>query len=223
MVLDQLDSDFLRYLVHNQVTAGSRLPTLTEISKVLGVSVGKLREQLEVARSMGLVSVRPRLGMVREPFSFAPVALNGVLFGLGSGEANFQQLSQVRIALEMSFWDTAVAQLTLADKDELRDIVNLAWQKLRGDPIHVPNGEHRQLHLKIFCRLENPFVQGMLSAYWDAYGASELTRFATYQYWTDVWTYHERIVEALQAGEYDHGRELLVQHFNLLSTIPELV
>ncbi len=223
MVFDKLDSDFLKYLLDNQIAAGEQLPTLTEISKELGVSVGKLREQLELARSMDLVSVRPRLGMQREPFNFAPAVLNGVLFGLGSGEATFQQLSQVRVALEVSFWDTAVTLLTPADKEELRQIVTLAWQKLRGTPIHVPNGEHRQLHLKIFCRLENPFVQGILSAYWDAYAASELTRFASYQYWTEVWTYHQRIVEALLECEYDYGRELLTQHFNLLPTIPEPV
>ncbi len=223
MVLDKLDSDFLKYLLDNQMAAGDRLPTLTDISKELGVSVGKLREQLELARSMGLVSVRPRLGMQREPFNFAPSVLNGVLFGLGSGEATFQQLSQVRVALEMSFWDTAVTQLTPADKEELGKIVTLAWQKLRGTPIHVPNSEHRQLHLKIFSRLGNPFVNGILSAYWDAYAASELTRFASYQYWTEVWDYHERIVEALSANEFDNGRELLVKHFNLLPTVPEPV
>ncbi len=223
MILDKLDSNFLKYLLDNQVAVGQHLPTLTEISKELGVSVGKLREQLELARGMGLVSVRPRLGMQREPFNFASTVLNGVLFGLGSGEATFQQLSQVRVALEMSFWDTAVAQLTPADKEELGEIVALAWQKLRGEPIHVPNGEHRHLHLKIFCRLDNPFVQGILSAYWDAYAASELTRFASYQYWTEVWTYHQRIVEALQNCDFANGRELLNQHFNLLPTVPEPV
>lgn len=223
MVLDKLDSDFLKYLLDNQLVAGAQLPPLTEISKALGVSVGKLREQLELARSMGLVSVRPRLGMQREPFNFAPTVLNGVLFGLGSGEATFQQVSQVRVALEVSFWDTAVTQLTSADKVELLEIVNLAWQKLRGSPIHVPNGEHRQLHLKIFSRLDNPFVQGLLTAYWDAYDASELTRFASYQYWTEVWSYHQRIVEALVANDFENGRHLLIQHFNLLPTSPESV
>lgn len=222
MRLDKLDSDFLRYVLSHTTAENGRLPTLSEISQEMGVSIGKLREQLEVARSMGLVSVRPRLGIQREPFNFAPLVLQGVLFALGSGEATFQQISEVRRALEVSFWHTAVTQLTPADKEELREIVALAWQKLRSHPIHVPNGEHRQLHLKIFCRLQNPFVQGLLTAYWDAYEASELTRFATYQYWTDVWSYHERIVEAVCQQQYEQGRELLVQHFNLLANAPEL-
>jgi DNA-binding GntR family transcriptional regulator len=117
-------------------------------------------------------------------------------------------------------WTEAVTRLTLEDKQELRNLIKSAWQKLRSQPIHVPNGEHRQFHLKIFSRLENPFVTGLLEAYWDAYEASELTRFVNYQYWLDVWTYHEEIVAALEQNEYEQGLSLLVEHFSLLPTIP---
>jgi DNA-binding GntR family transcriptional regulator len=106
--------------------------------------------------------------------------------------------------------------LTPEDLDKLCDIVDKAWSKLRGTPAHVPNGEHRQLHLMIFSRLQNPFVTGLLEAYWDAYEASELTRYARYEYWLEVWDFHERIVAALQAGDFELGRQLLVEHFSLL-------
>ena len=178
--------------------------------------MGKLREQLEIARSLGLVSVRPRVGIVREPFDFSQAVLAGVLFGLGTGEANFQQFSQLRQAIEIDFWDTAVHELTLDDKQKLQLLVQKAWAKLKGNPIHVPNEEHRQLHLTIFSRLENPFVQGMLAAYWDAYEASELTRFAPYEYWLEVWDFHERIVEAITKNDFVKGLELLKAHFDLL-------
>jgi DNA-binding FadR family transcriptional regulator len=74
--------------------------------------------------------------------------------------------------------------------------------------------------LKVFDRLDNPFVKGLLAAYWDAYEASEMTRFADYQYWLDVWTYHERIAEALFQNDLEQGRQLLVQHFELLPKDP---
>ncbi len=220
MILNKLDSDFLRYLIEKRVAPGERLPSLGEISAEMGVSVGKLREQLEVARALGFVSVRPRLGTHREPFRFTPAVLHSVLFGLGTGEADFEQFSRLRCALEASFWQEAVTQLTAEDKAYLQEILDTAWQKLRGQPIHIPNGEHRLLHLTIFSRLDNPFVRGVLEAYWDAYEASELTRYMGYQYWLDVWTYHERIVAALAAGEFEEGRQLLIEHFSLLPTHP---
>jgi DNA-binding GntR family transcriptional regulator len=102
---------------------------------------------------------------------------------------------------------------------KLQAIIDKAWQKLKGRPVHIPNGEHRELHLAFFRRLENPFVQGLLRAYWDAYEVTELTRFADYQYWLDVWNYHERIVGAILEGNVEEGRRLLVEHFELLPTV----
>ncbi len=218
MQLDRLDSDFLKYLTEHHVNPGDRLPSLTEIGDEMGVSVGKLREQVSVARGMGVVSVRPRVGIQRERFDFAESVLPAVLFSLATGETTFAQLSRLRRAIEVSFWDEAVVLLTPDDKARLGQLVAGAWAKLRGDPIHIPNGEHRQLHLTIFGRLDNPFVQGLLAAYWDAYDASELTRFVRYQYWIDVWNYHEQIVAALCANDFARGRQLLNEHFALLQT-----
>ena len=57
MLLHKLDSDFIKYLIDHHVEPGDRVPTLNEISAELGIGVGKLREQLEVARSLGFISV----------------------------------------------------------------------------------------------------------------------------------------------------------------------
>lgn len=219
MLLKNLHSRFLTYLIHCQIEPGQTLPPLNEISRELDMSVGKLREQLEVARTYGLVSVKPRVGIQRMPYTFSPALLPAVLFGLASGEASFTQFSRLRQAIEREFWDDAVILLTDADKADLVRLVESAWSKLRGTPVHVPNQEHRQLHLSIFKRLDNPFVQGMLQTYWDAYESSELTRFMRYEYWTDVWTYHENIVNALQQGEFEQGKQLLIQHFALLPDV----
>lgn len=219
VLTDPLNSELLEYLVDHDIAPGERIPALTELSHELDLSVGKLREQLEVARQLGFVSVRPRLGTRREPFDFYPAIGTSLMFGLATGEARFEQFSQLRQMVEANMWTEAVTRLTAGDKAHLRELVCCAWQKLRGQPVHIPNGEHRELHLTIFGRLDNPFVLGILQAYWDAYEATELTRFADYQYWLDVWTYHDRIVEAIEAGDVDEGQRLLIEHFQLLPTV----
>jgi DNA-binding FadR family transcriptional regulator len=186
----------------------------------MGVSVGKLREELEVARSLGIVSVRPRLGIRRERFDFQPAVLTSLLFALATNEATFAQFSALRRHLELSLWDEAVERLTTEDKAALREIVARAWRKLRGYPPHVPNSEHREFHLKIFGRLDNPFVRGLFGAYWDAYDASELTRHMPENYWQAVWSFHERIAEGLCNGDDAAARADLIEHFNLLPTTP---
>ncbi|HZD10125.1 MAG TPA: GntR family transcriptional regulator, partial [Candidatus Binatia bacterium] len=68
----KIEPEFLNYIIEQKISPGARLPTLAEMSAEIGISLGKLREQLEVARSRGLVSVKPRVGTQREPFSFLP-------------------------------------------------------------------------------------------------------------------------------------------------------
>jgi DNA-binding FadR family transcriptional regulator len=219
MLSEHVDSELLRYLVDKQIGPGDRLPALPQLSEDLGISVGKLREQLELARELGIVSVRPRLGTHRVAFDAYPAFHTVLMFGLATGEATFEQFSILRQTIETNMWHAAVTGLDPADKKHLRDLICSAWNRLRGTPVHIPNGEHRDLHLTLFSRLDNPFVQAILQAYWDAYEATELTRFAEYRYWLDVWTYHERIVDAIERGKFEKGRELLIEHFQLLPTV----
>ncbi len=44
------------------------------------------------------------------------------------------------------------------DHAELLDLVRRAFQKLDGSPVQIPHMEHRQLHLLLYSRLNNPFV-----------------------------------------------------------------
>lgn len=219
--LDKLDSPLLRYLASHDAQVDRALPTLSEISATLGVSVGKLREDLGHARALGVVSIRPRVGMRREPFDFRQVVLPGILFALAAGEASFAQVAQMRRAVEEGFWAEAAARLTTADLERLRALIAQANALLDRERITIPHAEHRAFHLTIFSRLDNPFVQGLLEAYWDVYEANEIGRYYTYAYWRKVWDYHTLIVDALADGEIETGRRLLVEHFNLLQTTPQ--
>ncbi len=68
----------------------------------------------------------------------------------------------------------------------------------------------------IFRRLENPFVLGLLEAYWAAYEAVGLNLFADYRYLETVWTYHQQIVDAICTEDYEAGYQALVDHKDLL-------
>lgn len=213
-------SEFMRYLAsHPQVDDG--LPSLTELSRELGISVAGLREQLEVARALGLVEVRPRTGTRRRPFTFAPAVNQAVSYALALDHAHFDQFAGLRNHIEVAYWDEAVCKLTEDDKQELRQLVTRAEQKLHATPVQVPHEEHRKLHLLIYRRLDNPFVTGILEAYWDSYEAVGLNMYAgSIDYLHEVWEYHARMVECICSGNYDAGREALVKHVDLLAQRP---
>jgi DNA-binding FadR family transcriptional regulator len=215
-VIDKIDSEFLRYLLSNGGDPGSRLSSLSEISAETGLSVGKLREQLEVARALGLVEASPRRGITAQAYSFLPAVRLSMMVALAMDSDAFSAFSALRVHLEESFWPEAVVLLTDGDKAHLQDLVTRAWEKLNHDRIQIPHAEHRDFHLTIFCRLGNPFVTGLLQAYWEGYEAVQLSNYADLSYLQAVWRYHERIANSIVSGDVDGGRRLLVEHSNLI-------
>jgi len=213
-------SEFMRYLATHP-EAESSLPALNGLSRDLGISLAALREQLEVARALGLVDVKPRIGTRRRPFSFAPAVRQSLMYALALNDGHFDQFAELRNHLEVGFWDEATRKLTAEDEVELKALVARAREKLNGGTVQVPHEEHRALHLLIFRRLDNPFVTGLLEAYWDMYEAVGLNLYSgDIAYLKEVWDYHARMVDCICSGDYAGGGEVLVAHMDLLAQRP---
>lgn len=211
-------SEFLQYLAsHEQIE--QTLPALASLSRELGISVGSLREQLEVARALGFVEVRPRLGIRRQPYTFLPAVRQSLAYALIRDKENFIRFADLRRHIESAYWHEAVALLTPEDHAALKSLAARAWEKLRGSPIEIPHPEHRQLHLTIFGRLQNTFVEGILQTYWDAYEAVGLNVFTDYAYLTGVWTYHQKMVDSICNGDFEAGYLALTEHSDLINQL----
>ena len=218
MMSKNLSSDFLNYLAETYQLDGDceRLPPLLELSKELGVSVSSLREQMEVGRALGLVEAKPRTGLRRLPYSFFPAVDQSLAYAITIDQEYFLKFADLRQHLETTYWYQAVNLLTDEDKGDLVRLVEIAWGKLRGTPIQIPQYEHRQLHLTIYKRLDNPFVSGILDAYWEAYEAVGLNLYAGYQYLEEVWTYHQQMVDGIWSGDLEAGYQALLEHTDLI-------
>jgi DNA-binding FadR family transcriptional regulator len=212
------NSDFMRYLAaHPQ--AEEALPALTSLSEELGVSVASLREQLEVARALGLVDVRPRTGIRRLPYTFLPSVRQSLSYAMALDIVNFERFADLRKHVEAAYWHEAVQKLTVEDHEKLNALLARAWSKLDGRPIQIPHEEHKQLHLTIYRRLENLFVSGILEAYWEAYESIGLNVFTDYNYLREVWGFHQRMVDSICSGNFDSGYQALLEHTDLLSDL----
>jgi len=221
MLHEQMDSEVLQYIVreHLQTLEGeelNKLPSLGELAAEMRVSRGKLREELIAAQAFGVVEMRPGDGTYVRPFDFYAPIRTLVLYGLAADKRSFDRYYKLRAQLEISFWDEAVRALTPEDHARLYQILDQAEHKLTSTPVEIPHEEHRELHLGMFGRLENPFVLGLIAAYWDAYEAVGLHRYYDLSYFTRMWDWHREMVDAVVAGKYQKSREILIQHFTLL-------
>jgi DNA-binding FadR family transcriptional regulator len=68
---------------------------------------------------------------------------------------------------------------------------------------------------------ENPFVTGILEAYWDAYENVGLNVFSGgYEYLEQVWEFHRDMVNAISEGNHEAGHKALIAHTDLLYNRP---
>ncbi|NMB89381.1 MAG: FadR family transcriptional regulator [Chloroflexi bacterium] len=209
-------SEFMQFLISCKQNDCDRLPALTDLSRQLGISVASLREQLEVARALGLVEVRPRTGIRRLPYTFKPAVQQSLAYAIAIDPANFQAFADIRKHIEAAYWYQSVSRLTPEDHQYLREMVQRAKEKLTGNSIQIPHWEHRELHLSIYRRINNPFVTGMLESYWDMYEAAGLDVYTDLHYLVKVWQYHEKMVDCISAGDFEAGHRALTEHMDLL-------
>jgi DNA-binding FadR family transcriptional regulator len=211
-------TEFIDYLIYHaqQYPDEVQLPSLNQLSATMNISVARLREQLEVAKALGLVEVRPRTGIKRLPYSFNQAVWKSLAYAIGIEPRLFEVFAGLRKQVELAYWLEATRALTPADKEYLRALVDRAFDKLQGTPIRVPHDEHRNLHLSIYRRLENPFVIGILEAYWEAYEAVGLSLYTDLAYLEEVWDYHKKMVDAIFDGDLESGYEALSEHTDLL-------
>ena len=219
---EHLRFEFLKYLVRDakecrvRGVMESQLPPLKDLGQELGVSVSRLREQLQVAKTLGLVDARPRVGIRRLDYNFAPAVAQSLFYAVALDWDYFVAFSDLRNHIEAAYWFDAIERLTPHDHGRLRVLVERAWEKLRGYPVQIPHAEHREMHMLFFKHLDNPFVLGILEAYWDAYEAVGLNLYTDYGYLEQVWSYHGQIVEAICSGDFDKSHEALTKHTDLL-------
>ena len=210
-------SELLRYLASCPENGKQdRCSSLGELSRELGLSVSVLREQLEVAKALGLVEVKPKTGIRKNAYSFFPAVQQSLSFAILLSPDYFTQYADLRNHLEACFWQEAVSLLIEEDLADLQSCISRAWSKLRGNPTQIPQEEHRELHLIIYRRLENPFVIGILEGYWDAYEKVGLNLYYDLEYHQEVWRYHEQMVDAILRKDFDAGYKALVMHKDLL-------
>jgi DNA-binding FadR family transcriptional regulator len=210
-------STFMQYLASIPAETAIRLPPLSELSGQLGLSVASLREQMEVARMMGLIEVHPRTGIQKRAYSFTDTVMVSLMYAIASGEDAFQAFSDFRKHVEAAYWKEAASQMSEEDLAGLTRLVTKATAKLHSQPPQNPLEEHKEFHMCMYRKIQNPYVQGVLEAYWIMYEVTGMAIYTDMPYLEQVWKYHQGMVEALQSGEIDRGYRLFMEHVDLIT------
>jgi DNA-binding FadR family transcriptional regulator len=210
-------SELLKYLASLPESENFRIPPLSELSQTLGISVASLREQLEVARLLGIVDIKPKTGIKKTKYELKPALIASLTYGVEVNSRIFWQVADMRKHLEAAYFVEAAQMLSTSDKEELTALVKKAQQKLRSIPSQLPNNEHRDFHLIMYRRLNNHLVYNILETYWDLYRLTGMDVYTDINYVDRVWQFHGRIVEHIKSGNYTQGMQILLEHMDLIS------
>ncbi len=218
--MDTYLNPFLLYLASKEHEEGSRLPSLTELSKTTSTSIPILREQMEVARAFGFVEVKPKTGIRKNKYRFTPAVTASLGYAIREDQDLFDKYADLRKHIESAYFEEAAALLTKDDVASLNQLIAIARTKLKSKQVEIPFHEHRDFHLLMYSRLNNPFVTGLLEAYWQMYEDVGLNRYTDMDYQIRVWEYHEKIVETIRTGEFSNSKKTLLEHMILLKQRP---
>ena len=195
----------------------TKIPSLQELSNELNLSVASLREQLAVARAIGVIEARPRTGLKKLSYTFMPAVRESVSYAIACNPTYFEMYADLRRHIEAAYWLQAVQMLTPDDIKKMGALVEQAIAKLNGKPVQIPHREHRNLHMITFSHIKNDFVIGILEAYWDFYEAVGLDRYTDINYLDEVWHYHKSMVEAIRSGNFEEGYKAMSIHMDLIN------
>lgn len=215
-IFSEKQAIFIDYLLEYSLEKKVNLPSINQIGKDLGLSTPCIREQIELARNLGLIQIQPRRGISILPYKFTSAVTKSVYYAIKSNIDYFNQFSVLRNQLEKSFFIEAVKLLNEKDMKEIESIVKIAFKKLSGRPIQIPHNEHRSFHLKVYEKLNNVFVLGLLESYWDVYELIGLDLFTDMSYLEKVWNFHDLIARSIKEKEYLEAYKLLEDHISLI-------
>ena len=209
-------SEFLKYIADKSSKGEDRIPPLATLSKELQVSVASLREQLEVARVLGFVEVKPKTGIKWLPYTFMPSLLLSVTYAITISSDYFEQFRDFRNHLEAAYFIESAAKLSKNDIDQLILIVDSAETKINTIPPQLPHQEHRDFHARIFSRVKNSFVQSVFLVYWDVYEIKGYSIINDLDYLNRVWHYHRKVLVGIQTGNIIQSYEAFLEHKELM-------
>ncbi len=209
-------SDLLVYLSDRASMGENKIPSLPILSQKLKISIPSLREQLEVARIMGFVEVKPRTGIRILPYDFTPTILISALYSINISENYFEYYRDFRNHLESAYFLEAVGKLTQSDIKRMEEIVQIAAEKISSTPPRLPHPEHREFHTVIFSKINNPFIKSVFDAYWEIYEILGYAIINDVGYLNRVWHYHGLVLEEINKGNYSLAFDYFLEHKELM-------
>ena len=193
-------------IAEGQFAAGAQLPSQRELSEQFGVSRASLREAISTLAALGLVAIKPGLGV------FVTAPGDRVPFWRFSNAASARDVYEARLALEGTAASLAAQRtndLALAATAALVDDLDAALQR---DDLVAMTVADAAFHDLIVDTARNPVIASMYRSARGLMVETQRAPMATHARLTETVTEHKEILAALEARDHHRAREEMERH-----------
>ncbi len=202
-----------RYIIEANLRVGDRLPTEDQLAGMLGASRTAVREALRGLEALGIIEVRHGSGRYVREFNFSAI-LDNLAYSMLFEVDTFEEILEVRQALEIHFLPGAVAALSPAKLAEMSALLQTMEEQGAGGIWNTRLLElDTAFHRALYADAGNDLLLKLLDVFWTVHKDLRSRKpYAT----RDVPRYlqqHRALLEAIAQGDIPLAEQRLVAHF----------
>ncbi len=216
-VADDLVARLRRMIFDGELAPGAKLPPERELQAMLGVSRVSVREALHQLELQGLVDRRPGRGTVVVAPDRSDRAAT-LLARLTAADRDLLELMDLRAAIEPPIAARAAARATVADVQELRDLVD---EMQRTSTVERVTELDEAFHAAIARATHNPLFSQLLDVIRDWLRATRRTALQSGRRRRESIAAHTRIVAAIAARDADAAAAAMREHIETVNRLLE--
>lgn len=203
-------NEIRKYIVTNNLAAGDKLPTEHEMCDMLGVSRNVLREAIKALEIIGLIKSVPSKGIVLQEFNMDFLFQHMFYYLVVEKDELIKEIMEIRKILELGYMQEAFHAITQTEVGQMRALVDEMFAKAAQDLMY--GQEDQEFHALLFKNISNRTLESIFTAAWNVDAnfnvmvkKLHLEKFAIK---------HLRIVEALEARDYNAFEQSMHDHFS---------
>jgi len=222
---DALAEHLRKQILAGDVPEGTRLPPEREIVDQTGLSRGSVREALRILEVEGLVHTRPgRYGgsVIRRPSDEVVVRFLRVF--IRGRRIRFRSLLETREAIEPMLAGLAAANRTEDDLEQLYKVSQDLEAARTDEDVSRFHAENLKWHCAVGAASHNELLSAFLVSISHAVAeGTDFGKFASRTAARDVVQAHQRILDAIVAGDQVAARNHMERHIKAFGKTVERI
>ena len=198
------------YILSHNLQPGDVLPPEQTLCEEYGVSRNIIREALKGLTLMGVISGKPGIGNVIQPFTTEDIFINALFCSSRGNDRIIFELLDLRKKLELAYMNEAFDSLKSDDIVAIRSILERIKEKWSQN-IYF-HADDKELHLALFSKIHNEALHDVMECIWNI---DENFHVETkMRNMGKTIQKHEDIVLALEEGNKEAFQAAMLAHFS---------